>query len=187
MVVTVNIDEQRMREIQVQLGNVQNKAPIAISRAMNRSVTAMETSISKGIRGKYHIKTGDVKGAMRSRKASPNALSAGVDVTGGVIGLDKFKVSPKTVNPKRKSQLKISVRKDSAAGGAAGAFNANINGLKVMKRTSEKRLPIERLYGPSVPQMAKNDEVSAGARRRGAEVFEDRLKREIRRLIERSG
>lgn len=182
MVVTVNIDEQRIREIQRQLGSVQNKTPTVISRAMNRSVTALATSINKGVRSKYHVKAADVKSATKKRNASPGNLSAGVGVSGSPIGLDKFKVSPKTVNPKRKSQLKIAVKKDGG-GTISGAFNANISGIKVMKRSSRKRFPIERLYGPSIPQMAKNEEIASAARRRGGEVFEDRLKREIQRLL----
>lgn len=182
MVVTVNVDEQRVREIQRQLGDMQNKMPNAISRAMNRAVTALATSVNKGVRGKYHVKAADVKDATKKRNASPGNLSAGVDISGSPIGLDKFKVSPKTVNPKRRSQLKIAVKKDGG-GTIPGAFNANIHGVKVMKRTSDKRLPIERLFGPSVPQMAKNEEITTAARRRGGEVFEDRMTREINRLL----
>lgn len=185
VVTTVNIDEKRIREIQQQLGGIQGKAPNAISRAMNRAVTATATSVSKEVRKKYHVKAGDVKDATTRSRSSPSSLSASVRLTGGPIGLDKFKVSPKTVNPKRKSQLKISVRKDRGAGSVAGAFNANINGVKVMKRTSKKRLPIERLFGPSIPQMAKNEEVSNTAGRRGGVVFEERLRHEIGRILER--
>lgn len=187
MVVTVHVDEQRIKEIQRQLGGIQGKAPNAISSAMNRAVTALATSVSKEIRKTYHVKAGDVKKATTRRKSSPSKLSAGVDISGGPIGLDKFKVSPKTINPKRKSQLKISVRKDRGAGTITGAFNANINGLKVMKRTGKKRLPIDRLFGPAIPQMAKNEEVSMTAGRRGGVVFEERLRHEIGRLLERSG
>ncbi|HEY4623844.1 MAG TPA: phage tail protein [Solibacillus sp.] len=182
MVVTVDVDERRIREIQSQLGALQNKAPAIIARAMNRANTAIATSVNKGVRAKYYVKATDIKSATKKTDASPGNLSAKVDIKGSPIGLDKFKVSPKTVNPKRKSRLKIAVKKN---GGNAvpGAFNANVNGIKVMKRTGRKRLPIERLYGPSIPQMAKNEEVANAARRRGGQVFEDRLKHEIRRLV----
>lgn len=187
VVTTVNVDEARIKEIQQKLGEVQGRAPNAISRAMNRAVTATSTSVSKEIRKKYHVKAGDVKSATTRKNSSPSKLSASVNIAGGPIGLDKFKVSPKTVNPKRKSQLKISVRKDRGAGTVSGAFNANISGLKVMERTGKKRLPIDRLFGPAIPQMAKNEEVSAAAGRRGGVVFEERLRHEIGRLLERSG
>lgn len=185
VVTTVNIDEKRIREIQKQLGDVQGKAPAALSRAMNRAVTATATSVSKEIRKKYHVKAGDVKDATTRNRSSPSNLSASVRISGGPIGLDKFKVSPKTVNPRRKSQLKISVRKDKGAGTVSGAFNAHINGVKVMKRTGKSRLPIERLFGPAIPQMAKNEEVSLVAGKRGGIVFEERLRHEIGRLLKR--
>lgn len=186
MVVTaVSVDEQRIKEIQKQLGGIQGRAPAAISRAMNRAVTATATSVSKEIRGKYHVKAGEVKDATTRNRSSPSSLSASVRISGRPVGLDKFKVSPKTVNPKRKSQLKISVRKDKGAGTISGAFNAHISGVKVMKRTGKKRLPVDRLFGPAIPQMAKNKEVALAAGRRGGVVFEDRLRHEIGRLIER--
>lgn len=184
-VTTISVDEKRIKEIQQQLGGIQNKAPNAISRAMNRAVTATATSVSKEIRKRYHVKAGDVKSATTRSRSSASSLSASVRLSGGPIGLDKFKVSPKTVNPNRKSQLKISVRKDKGAGRVAGAFNASINGLKVMKRVGKKRLPIDRLFGPAIPQMAKNEEVSSAAGRRGGVVFEERLRHEIGRLLER--
>lgn len=185
MVVTVNVDEKRIKEIQNQLGSMGGRAPQAISRAMNRAIAALDVEANKGIRKKYHVKAGDVKSATTRKKTSPSKLSASVEMAGSPMGLDKFKVSPKTVNPKRKSQLKISVRKDRGAKTIGGAFNANIAGVKVMKRTGKKRLPIDRLFGPSVPQMAKNEEVSLAAGRRGGVVFEERLRHEIGRLIER--
>lgn len=185
MAVTVSVDENRIKEIQKELGSMHGKAPQAISRAMNRAVTATDVAASKAIRKKYHVKAGDVKSATTRRKSSPSKLSAAVELKGAPIGLDKFKVSPKTVSPKRKTQLKISVRKDRGAKTIGGAFNANINGVKVMKRTGRKRLPIDRLFGPSIPQMARNEEVATTAGRRGGTVFEDRLRHEIGRLIER--
>lgn len=65
MVVTVNVDEQRIREIQGQLGALQNKAPAIIARAMNRANTAVATSVNKGVRAKYHVKATDVKSATK--------------------------------------------------------------------------------------------------------------------------
>lgn len=182
MVVTVDVDEHRIREIQQKLGDMQNKAPVIISSAMNRSITALSTELTKGIRSKYHIKAGQIKDATKKTNASPGNLSAQVNISGKPIGLDKFKVTPKTVNPRRKSPIKVAVKKGGGAP-VKGAFNANVNGLKVMRRTTKKRLPIERLYGPAIPQMAKNEEVANAARRRGGQVFEERLKHEIRRLV----
>lgn len=142
MVVTVNVDEKRIKEIQNQLGAMGGRAPQAISRSMNRAIAALDVEANKGIRKKYHVKAGDVKSATTRKKSSPSKLSATVEMAGSPMGLDKFKVSPKTINPKRKSQLKISVRKDRGAKTIGGAFNANIAGIKVMKRTGKNGYPL---------------------------------------------
>ncbi|GGG32927.1 hypothetical protein GCM10007425_29500 [Lysinibacillus alkalisoli] len=194
MVVSVHVDKQRIKEIKSQLDALQNEAPSVISRSMNRAITAIATSVNKGIRKEYRVEAASVKKAMKKKNASAANLSASVQVSGSPIGLNRFKVSPKTVNPKRRSQLKISVKK-TGGGTIPGAFNADVNGIKVMKRTGvvhtatkgnyagKRREKIERKFGPSVPQMAKNEEIASAARRRGGEVFEDRLKHEIQRLL----
>ncbi len=186
MVVTVHVDKQRIEEIQKELGAMEKKAPNAISRAMNRTVTALASEANRQIKGKYHIKPADIKPAIKRKRSSPSNLVAGIDVRGGPLGLDKFKVSPKTVNPRRKSQLKISVRKDRGVSTVGGAFNVQLHGHKVMKRKGKSRLPIERLYGPSVPQMAKNEEIRTAILQKGGQRFEERLAHEIGRLM-RSG
>jgi len=187
MVVTVHIDEKRMRDIQKSLLNIPQKSPNAISNALNRSNTNVASNLKKEVPKKYHIKAGIVGTAIKKNPASPATLKATVTASGGPIGLDKFKVSPKTINPRRKSQLKISVRKDRPIGNVNGAFNAMINGLKVMKRIGKKRLPIDRLFGPSIPQMAGNEEIANKVRNEGGRVFERRLAHEINRLLQRGG
>lgn len=108
---TIEIDEQALRGIQRQLAGIEHQAPKAISRALNRSLTAMKTSVSKEVRTDYNIAAKTIKDSLITSKATTSKLKASVRSRSKALGLEKFKVSPKTVQPKRKKQIKISVKK----------------------------------------------------------------------------
>ena len=184
MTARIVIDDQALKEVQQRLGPLAEKAPNAISNALNRAVTNVSSNITKEVHKDYHIKAADVKETLKIFKANRSNLSAEVKSRGKTIGLDKFKVSPKTVNPKRKSQLKIAVKKDGVKQ-ILGAFIASLNGTKVFTRDGKNRLPITRKFGPSVPQMIGSDETSEKINHQAYVTYETRLNHEINRLLSR--
>lgn len=186
MSITIGIDDQALREIEKKLGEMAHRAPGAMSAALNRTVTNISSNIRKEVREKYHIKAGDIKDTIVTKKASKSSLSASVTSKGQVIPLDKFKINPKTVNPKRRKQLKISVKKGGAKE-VTGAFIADLHGLKVFQRSSERRLPIKKLFGPSVPQMIGNDEIVKKIEEEALETFDKRVQHEINRILDKMG
>lgn len=157
MSVRIVVDDAELQRVQGMLGQIAHKAPNVIANSLNRSISNMNANITKEVRKDYHVKAGDIKSTLKAFKASKSNLSAEVKSTGKLVGLDKFKVTPKTVNPKRKSQLKIAVKKDGVKQ-VLGSFVAAINGTKIFTRDGKKRLPISRLMGPSIPQMIGNEE-----------------------------
>lgn len=184
MSVRIIVDDDAIKAVERRLGEFSHKAPNAISNALNRSVSNISSNISKEVRKDYHIKTADVKETLNIFKANRSKLSAEVKSRGGTIGLDKFKVGPKTVNPKRKSQLKIAVKKNGVKQ-ILGAFIANLNGTKVFTRDTKKRLPISRKFGPSVPQMLGNEATVERINQQAHETYENRLNHEINRILTR--
>ncbi|WP_106494888.1 phage tail protein [Lentibacillus sp. Marseille-P4043] len=181
---TVEVDEKMIREVQKKLGDFQKQTPSAISKAINRAVTNINSNVKKEVRKGYNIKAGDIGATLTKTRATKSALRAKVQSSGELIPLDRFKVSPKTVNPKRKSPIKIAVKKSSVSA-VMGAFVADINGRKVFQRTGDSRLPIKRLFGPSVPQMIGNDEVHKEIEKQGQETLKKRLDHEINRILEK--
>lgn len=179
---TIRVDENIIRDIQAQLGEYENKAPRVIANALNRTMSNMATNINKEVRSRYNIKAADVKETLVKKRATPSDLSAGVKSKGGVIGLEHFKVMPKKVQPKRKSPIKTAVKKESPKK-LHDAFVADVTGLKVFVRNSAKRLPIRRLYGPSIPQMLKNNVVQHEIQAKAEDMFRQRLTHEISRLV----
>jgi hypothetical protein len=186
MKMTVNVDEKLLKDVQKKLKDVPKKAPNAISNALNRAATNVNSNVSKEVRKEYVIKSGDIKATLTKTKATRSKLSAEVRSDGNVIPLDRFKVSPKTIKPNRKKPIKVAVKKGGVKP-VLGAFVADVSGIKVFERTSKKRLPIRRLFGPSVPQMLGNGGIREEIERQGQETFERRLDHEINRILEKRG
>lgn len=186
MRVIVDVDRKILKDVEKRLGEFHKKAPNAISNALNRAATNVNSNIKKEIRAQYVIKAGDITkyGNLVKTNANSGKLSAVVKSTGGVIPLDKFKVSPKTVNPRRKTPIKIGVKK-SGLKKVMDAFVADANGIKVFQRTGKERLPIKRLFGPSVPQMLGNEKIKKSIEKEGQETFQKRLDQNIKNILEK--
>ncbi|WP_227521995.1 phage tail protein [Bacillus solitudinis] len=184
MKMLVTSDEKMLNDVQERLSQFPQKAPNAISSALNRGVTNMNSNSRKEIRKDYNIKAGDISPTLKVFRASRASLGASVQSKGGVIPLERFKISPKTINPKRKTPIKAAVKKGGAKSLGSG-FVADISGPKVFKRTGESRLPIKRLFGPSVPQMLENERAREEIQKQGQETFEKRLEHEINRILEK--
>lgn len=179
----VRVDDRLFDQVQQRLGEFHRRAPNAIANALNRAASTIKSNASKKLRQEYNVKAGDIKETLAITKASGNNLGAVVLSTGGTIGLEKFKVSPKTVKPRRKSPIKVAVKKGPTKP-LPGAFPADISGIKIFRRKTNARLPIERLYGPSVPQMIDQEGIRDPLEQLGIETFHARLEHEIRRIVE---
>lgn len=182
MRVTVNVDERMLKDVQDRLGKFEKRAPNAIVNALNRGMSNINTNVKKEVRKEYHIKAGDINATLSKKRASRGSLSAEVSSKGNLIPLDKFKITPKTINPKRKSLISIAVKKGGGKK-VKGAFMADVNGPKAFMRVKKSRLPIRRLFGPSVPQMLGREEIVNVIEREGKQTFDRRLDHEINRIL----
>lgn len=185
MPVSVSIDPTLLHNVQNRLGTFQRKAPDVVTKALNRAMTTVAASITREVRQEYNIKAGDVRNTLSKTRASKSTLSAIVTSRGQVIPIDRFKVSPRTVQPRRKKPIKIAVKKGNSLRAVKGPFVVNINGVKVFRREGKKRLPVSRVMGPSVPQMIGNEEVRNKINRTGYETFLSRVDYEISRVLDR--
>lgn len=183
MRLVVGVDETTLKYVQYRLGDFSKRAPNAISNALNRGITNVGSNIRKEVRKEYHIKAGDVNATLSRHRANRGSLTATVESKGHLIGLDKFKVNPRTINPRRKTPLRVAVRK-SSGNTVGGAFMAEVNGPKLFMRVKKSKLPIRRLFGPSVPQMLGREEIRDFVMNEGQNTFERRLEHEINRILE---
>lgn len=180
--INVEFDRRTLREIENRIGPFTRRTPSAISNAINRAVTNVNSNIKKEVRKEYNIKAKDIQSTLTKTRATKTNLTGEVVSSGDLIALDKFKVSPKTVNPRRKTPIKIGVKKDGLKP-VLRAFVTDINGLKVMERKGKPRLPINRLFGPSIPQMIDNDGVREKIIQEGQQMFLNRFDHEINRIL----
>lgn len=210
MSMRITVNDAELQRVQEQLGEMKNKAPNIIARALNRSVSNLKATIPKVVRQDYHVKAGKVKETLDAFTANASKLEAQVKSRGELIGLNHFKVSPGTVNPNRKSQLKIAVKKNGTKL-IPGAFNADVEGVKVFKGTGRKKAPdkgsykgrvvkrgpkkgkkllreeIERKFGPSVPQMIGNKENVEKINQNAYVTYEKNINHDINRLLSKMG
>lgn len=184
MRVTIDLDKKLLEDVQSRLGNLSKKAPNAISNSLNRSMNNIATNISKEVRKEYNMKAKDIKATLVKTRSTRSTLGAVVKSKGELIPLDRFRVSPKTVQPKRKAPIKVGVKKPGLKP-LLGAFVADISGKKVFKRTGKKRLPVRRLFGPSIPQMIGNEEIARKIDEEGQKMFQKRMDHEINRILDR--
>ncbi|MER2169031.1 MAG: phage tail protein [Psychrobacillus psychrodurans] len=182
---SVSVDENQLKDIQERLGSFKNKAPNVIANALNRGMNNIQANIKREVRKEYHIKAGDIDVTLRKNRANKSNLSARVLSIGGVIPLDKFKVTPKSINPKRKSTISVAVKKGSSIK-LKGAFMADINGPKLFMRVKKSRLPIKRLFGPSIPQMIGREERVDFIQSESVDTVNKRLDYEIGRILGRA-
>lgn len=179
----ITVDEKKIKEVEKQLGECKNKAPVALSRALNRAAANAKTNAVKKAREKYTVKAGDVRKTINITNSNKSTLAARVKSEGTRIPLIKFNVKPSTPRHKKPPKvLKVQIKKDGLKD-LVGGFVADINGNKVFKRLYKSRLPIEQLFGPAVPQMLGTKDVRAYVEAEAAKVFDQRLDHEIQRIL----
>lgn len=180
-------------EIEARLGSLKSKAPLALSRAINRAVTNVKKNMGKETAALYYVSSGDVKKTIRVVKATRASLKAAVISSGGPVELSKFKVNPGTpVRYRGRSRspkvYRAGVKKSGGVkplDGNPKAFIANMKtGHKgVFTRTSGSSLPIKQLYGPSVPQMVKNDEIMEKINKDANDTLKKRIDAEVANIL----
>lgn len=178
----ITINANKLKEVEKELGQYKDKAPVALYRALNRAAANAKTNVSKKAREKYNVKAKDVGSTIKIVNANKGSLRAIVQSTGERLPLIKFRVSPSSPRPKNPPKvLKVEVKRGGLKA-LVGAFVANVNGNKVFKRTTSKRLPIEQLFGPAVPQMIGSGSVKEFVESEATKIFDQRLDHEIQRI-----
>lgn len=128
----------------------------ALARALTKTAQNVRTAASKAIREKRHLTAKAVNAAMTVRRASKARLIASVVVTGRPIPLKEYGAR----QGKRGTTVAVTrgARKRVVVSGIK-AFISDKLGGHVFVRTGEPRLPIKKLFGPSIPSTFLTAEV----------------------------
>ena len=158
-----------IEDIERRLGNMKKNAPQVLSRAINRAVSNVKKNMGKETSSLYYISSGNVKKTVNITKATKSKLKAAAISQGSGIALSKFKVNPGTPVKYRGTSrspkvYRAGVKKSGGVKPLDGNPKSFIAVMKsghvgVFSRLGGEGLPNKQLYGPSVPQMVKNENI----------------------------
>lgn len=164
----IEVDMTAVDQVEKMLDGIPQGFEKAAMRALNRSILAARTAATKGIRENYTVKASDLKSNMTMKKAGLSHLSATLVAIGAPIDLMKFKV--------KISREGISAQVKRGAGGSLPhSFFVTTGNMGVFHRTTAARTPLQREFGPSLPQMMGNKDVMEKVQQRARTVLEERM------------
>jgi hypothetical protein len=149
----------------------------AISRALNKTAANVRTAASTAIRAKRSLSASTVRKALAIKQANPNRLVATLSVTGRPIPLKEYRAN----QTKRGVTVLVSPGKRKLVEHAGNkAFFIQKIGGHVFARQGKQRLPVKKLYGPSLPATFLNEEVRRAWTAAAQDALPKRLTEEIR-------
>jgi hypothetical protein len=183
----IKIDTSEIVQAQKALEALGDAARPLIAKSLNRSTQGVRTDASRMVRQRYNIRAKDVRTSFKIITASREGLSAAAIATGSAISLWRF--GPRPATPGRRPRIGVSVKVTQTRQKIPGAFVARMpsGGIGVFQRKDRARLPIKKLYGPSVPQMLSHDQVLPEIQSGAADRFNKTLDHEIDFYLRKKG
>jgi hypothetical protein len=176
--VRVDIEEVKRMATDVQ----RNRVPNAAARAINKTLANVRTEASKQIRQERALSASTVKDALTIHRATKMLLIGDVTASGRPIPLKEYQAR------QTRSGVTVKVspgpRKLVTFAGNKG-FIVNKIGGHVFARTGKQRLPIKKLYGPSIPATFVKERVLAALDRVAGDAWHKRLAEELRYEFDR--
>lgn len=166
------------------LRRLRDRAPVAIARAINRTLAAERTQAKRAIAADTGLRAKDVDAALQVDKATPARLRAFITVSGRRIPLIGF--SARGPEPSRGRGKGVSYRLPKGRGRHAQAFIARMKSghRGVYVRTTPQRLPIIELFGPSLPKVFE-EKYLGNAPERAQATLATNLRHEISYALKR--
>ena len=155
------VSEKDISRIQNKLGEMRDKTPVVVARALNRTASNARTQLAKQAGVAYTYKK-STRTQMRLKKATPADLGAEIRSSGSPHNLTSFQhgfykragAHAAVIRGQRKyirsGDGTIKGFKTMSRGGAGGL---------IMIRKGEKRRPVHVAHGPSTPKMLENEKV----------------------------
>jgi hypothetical protein len=202
VLVRLDGDGDAVKKAQAVLSGVEGGIEKAVMRSMNRALSSGKTALVKGVKSTYEVNDEPVRDAVKVRRASVTRLAGSIDVKGKALSARHFAHDPagKDTTGSSRKTVRIAIKKGKTSAlktgfiwdGGWGTEKHAIylrSGGKVRAtkgRHAGKKYMVDKLKkmtGPSVPQMAGNEEVSEAVEKRVQEIFERRLTHETNRIL----
>lgn len=204
--IKVGINERNLSSAIQHLTGIKNGLPLAIMRAINRTLSGVKTDAQKAVKEHVTLPMKHIRPAFYVRKASKNNMAGYVAAAMNYKpALIDYRVRPKT--PYRKARW-LSVGRSGGsvweAGGRRpkkgvsgqifsqgrrqvfpGSFVQEMASghVGIFRRTSKDRLPIRELFGPSVPDVLRQPDVLSAVEAKAQERLNARLDHEVQYLL----
>ena len=175
-----------MREILRRLPN-ERDAKKAASRAINRSLVAGRKAAGEEVAKDYKISGGKVNKLGKLEKSNVGSLKASIKWSGPAIPLEEWGTNPKNPPKRRRKKPILGTVFRGTKTTYRGAFIGRVYGgqSRAYVRTTKKRFPIRRVYGPSAASLVGARLVQERFTRRASEILERRLEHEINYILSR--
>lgn len=166
--IRVEVDAASLSRVQKKLGTMKSKAPVVISRALNKTAVSARQRLATRAQQAYTVKTGGFRDAMEIKKASSGNLVAEIRSQGSPLKIVKFKSTAPKSGAKAditKSGLKQLIM------GNIKAFKATMKSghSGIFQRRGPSRLPIKELYSNSIPKMIGSEKRVYGLEKKNIE------------------
>ncbi|MGV2109786.1 hypothetical protein ACQZ46_00745 [Agrobacterium salinitolerans] len=164
------------------------KAHKALARAVNRTTNTAYGRVVKAIRKQSDIPTSIIRKQVKKRTVSTNiehggSLEGVIWATGKPLSLKYFKARQFSFGVKAKHGGQWHRYPSAFMGPKPGVVNFKRLGGHVYVRTSGNRFPIEKLFGPSIPEELIRGESERVFRETVSEMLQKRVAHELGRLL----
>lgn len=150
------------------------KLPQATARALNKTVMEVRTEARREIRKTRKLPVRVINASLKVRKAHKSRLVATITASGEPIPLRDYGATQRrkgvTVNVSGRRKI------------VKDAFIVDKIGRHVFKRVGHARLPIKKLYGPSLPTAFVTRAVTAAMTKKAAKAWPKNMSHQLRRI-----
>ncbi len=174
--IRVEVDQADLRRVQKKLGDMKQKAPMVISRAINKTATTARVKLANKAQQAYTVKTTNFKKDMQIRKASYGNLEAIIRSEGKPLSLVSFKTTAPQSGAKAQVLKSGSLKKLIKGNTKAFKGTGKLNG-QIYQREGQARKPLKKLSSNSVPVMIGSEKHVYG-------LVEPQIKSDLKRNIE---
>jgi len=185
--VSIQINQDDINRIKRDFLLMSGEVPLAASRAINRTLTAVGTEASVQVRKTYNLKASRVKKNFLTRKATKNNLSASWRSRGEPVGLIQFGA--------RQTQRGVSVKVETADPRKVidhTFIQVGRNQIKHVFWREKKggvmvgRYDVHRLTGPRIEDALAKPEVQKALQKTADETLAKRLDAEANYILSKA-
>lgn len=175
--VVIEVDD-RLSYVEKRLGNLSDKAPKVVCKAINETAKWARREIAKEAQKAYLVKSGKFNKSMEIENARYSNLEATIKSEGETMELFAFKYSSGKKATKAQVLKSGSLKKLEKSGIKAFVAKFASGHKTIAQRQGEDRLPIKVLFSNSIPKMLGNEKRVYG-------IVEPRIESELDKRIEK--